>query len=587
MSVLRKNQPVSADLAAVNHPGSNRDASRRTGAESRRLTRGALGAAAMMVIMLPASAFADLYVSPNGQDFMTVIVPIFNDCRSEGAPCATVQWALTQASADDTIRVLDGPITECDIVVNKDVTIESAGADPVVFDAGFSCRHFDIDADVLLRKVELINGNDTTGGAINVRSGATLTLAKSRIANSAATAGGAIANSGTLIVRNQTVIEGNTAVTGGAIRSVGPSVSIRNSTLALNDATSDGGAIHISGGTLDIDDATFSGNTAATLGGAVRASNTGITVDHSTFFGNSAGFGGGFCLFEGSLLELTDSTLSFNSAGTSGGGIFNDRAEVIIHASTLAVNSAVLSGGGFFNLTGGLLTAWDTTWISNSSASGGGLLDMAMTTTALERNTFERNSASGDGGAIHYTGDGSGGLNVTNSTFSENEARRGAAVFDTGAGDTRMANTTLYGQVTDPQGGALFTDSTNGLGISNSIITATTDAAGAIGADCIVLGSIFGQHNRSDNCGFGGIFNLGPVTGLDPVLKRNRGLTDTHALEKESNAIDSGFNSCPHPATGIPLADDQRLVPRPQADVCDIGAYEYLVLVAEPNPNLP
>jgi len=46
-------------------------------------------------------AYATLYVSVTGSD-------TGNDCTSSASPCATVQWAVDEASAGEEIRVAAG-----------------------------------------------------------------------------------------------------------------------------------------------------------------------------------------------------------------------------------------------------------------------------------------------------------------------------------------------------------------------------------------------------------------------------------------------------------------------------------------------
>jgi hypothetical protein len=57
-----------------------------------------------------------------------------------------------------------------------------------------------------------------------------------------------------------------------------------------------------------------------------------------------------------------------------------------------------------------------------------------------------------------------------------------------------------------------------------------------------------------------------PNLNLD-TLKNNGGLTPTIALGSGSAALNAGLANCP--------ASDQRGFPRPSANKCDIGAYQY------------
>ena len=93
-----------------------------------------------------------------------------------------------------------------------------------------------------------------------------------------------------------------------------------------------------------------------------------------------------------------------------------------------------------------------------------------------------------------------------------------------------------------------------------------------------------GSNNLIDDasCDPGGLgFNLGMVSGLDPVLAYNGGITRTHLIDPLSNAVDTGRNgACLNPATGAALVIDQRALVRPVdfdasgVAECDIGAIE-------------
>ena len=525
-----------------------------------------------------------------------------NDCIHDPTnplviPCATIVHALSVADSGDTIRIEDGPITECDIQINKSITLLGIGVTPVVIDAGYACQHLYVapwqPADVTLDNLKLIHGSATNGGAIRVSAQGSVTLLRTQLIDNVATEGGAIYNAGTVAIQTDSVLESNEATTGGAIQNSG-SVVVENSNFVWNSATTSGGAINSNGGDVDIAGAVFSLNTASNFGGAISTGNTTVSIDDSTLFGNSVdiGFGGAVSNTEGSTLKVTGSILSWNEANGGGGGIHNDLATATIVESTLSGNLTSLNGGGIANLSSATLTLRDSTLVSNdASGNGGALFDSTgdATGTMIRRNTFSLNTAT-DGGAIFYNGANNGEMFIINSTFSGNSSDRGAAVFDTGFGSVAMANSTLYGQVTVPFGGAIFNDSAIPFGMNNSIINETTITTGGPGSDCAVSGGITGNRNRSDNCFIGGI-NLGIVSNLDSTLRDNGGPTKTHRLFAGSNAIDQGFNGCRNPDTNAPLAFDQRKIARPQdgdgngSAQCDIGAYEYVLTVKPPTAS--
>jgi hypothetical protein len=92
------------------------------------------------------------------------------------------------------------------------------------------------------------------------------------------------------------------------------------------------------------------------------------------------------------------------------------------------------------------------------------------------------------------------------------------------------------------------------------------------GSDCDHLGgsSIISNGYNLDSDGSCGLTSIGDLPNTDPqldALADNGGPTMTHALLPGNPIIDAG-NCAGGPVT------DQRGVPRPRGDNCDIGAYE-------------
>jgi hypothetical protein len=567
------------------------------------LTGLAVLAASAMLGAAAAHAQTRLVSGAGGTDFLIPKLGA-NDCTT--IPCATLTHAIAVASIGDNVQLSNGPFSICNVNINKSITIAGAGANRMTLDAGNSCRHFDISpnfaATVTLSNLDLIHGQNATGGSILVNPLGDLTISNSRLAYNNATSGGAIANLGHTVVKLGSLLENNgAAFEGGAVVNQGGAFESKNSEYVWNTASM-GGAISSSDGTIDLDGDTLSGNIAKGNGGAIDASSSTLDIQAVTFFNNQAeiGFGGAINNTESSDLTLTESDVIYNLAGGSGGGVSIDAATATLVKSTFSVNQADFDGGAVSNENGGTLTSRDTSMSGNSAGRNGGAIADATgtwTSTMIRRNTLERNSAV-DGGGIHYVGAAGGKLFVLNSTFSANSADRGGAIFDTGSGSMAMANTTSYGQVISFNGGTLFSDSSIPLEFDNSIIAMTNNAAGGGPApDCAIsVGGIVGRHNRSDTCyplGAPAAFNLGAVTQLDATLKNNGGETYTHRLLAGSNAIDQGYGGCINPDTSQPLPYDQRNESRPidgngdGNSICDIGAYEYAPLIAVPNFNGP
>jgi hypothetical protein len=234
----------------------------------------------------------------------TIIVSNTNDSGP-----GSLRQALASANDGDTIDAtgISGAITlsSGELLVDKSVTINGAGADVLAVDGNATSRVFQIGSGetVTISGLTIRNGHDdTTGGGIDNESGATLTITNSTLSGNTAgsvdnpaVAGGGIFNSGTLTIVNSTV----SANTAGGISGRGGGV--------------------LNGGTLTIVNSTVSGNTAI-IGAGIdnEGTTTTVTITNSTFSGNAASAYGGACLNSGTL-QIANSTLSDNSAILGGG----------------------------------------------------------------------------------------------------------------------------------------------------------------------------------------------------------------------------------------------------------------------------
>lgn len=207
-------------------------------------------------------------------------------------------------------------------------------------------------------------------------------------------------------------------------------------------------------------------------------------------------------------------------------------------------------------------------------------------TLNIERSTLAENTAVNQGGAVYMAGNGA--FASGNSTYSGNSALCGGAValfpnFGPGA-DVLMGTSTFFNnESTFPGCAEHIFGGWNSFGLYNSIVA--NDLTGGAVFDPYCSGALTdGNHNLIDDnsCDTAlATFNLGPVTDLDFNLAYNGGLSRTHMLLPASNAVDAGRNAaCLNPATGAPLAFDQRAQPRPVdydgngVAECDIGAVE-------------
>ena len=239
---------------------------------------------------------------------------------------------------DGTVLVSEG-----ELVIQGDLSIEAPGAEELIFVGGVGNRVFKIKTGVRAG----LSGMTITGGL--------------------ADSGGAIYNTGVLEITDSTLSGNSAEKLGGAIFSSG-TVTITGSTLSQNSATgedSHGGGISNSG-TMTLIDSTLSDNSAED-GGAIYNRQGELTIVNSTLADNSAVRSGGG-VYNVDELSVINSTLSNNSAGKSGGGFFNCRSLSVTN-STVTRNWAGDDGGGIYVDDGASAAVLNNTIVAENIAS--------------------------------------------------------------------------------------------------------------------------------------------------------------------------------------------------------------------------
>src|SRR5437016_10597667 len=242
----------------------------------------------------------------------TIIVSNTND----NGP-GSLRQALADANDGDTIDAtsISGTITLTtgELLVDKSVTINGAGADVLAVDGNMISRVFRIPMSgetITISGLTIRNGHaGTTGGGIDNENDAMLTITNCTVSSNTAGLGGGVFNGGTL--------------------------TIGSTTISRNSASTGGGTYNDGGGTLTVTNSTFSGNTATPSGGGIFNINI-FTLTNSTFSGNSAGFGGG--IYNLGTVQIGDTILNMSHISSSG------------TVRSLGYNLSSDDGGGF--LTG-------------------------------------------------------------------------------------------------------------------------------------------------------------------------------------------------------------------------------------------
>ena len=180
----------------------------------------AVGAVAGGTTVLASAGGSTLYVAQGGSDS--------TDCQTQSAPCATIAYAVSQASAGDTVDVGPGTFTEATGVgVSIDLTITGSDQAPGTTVAGSASLAATITVSAGTVSLEQLSVTGATGGDGVLVSGGTATVDDS------------------VVTGNQTGVE-----------STGGSVSVIDSTVSGNGV----GAAVSAPGTLSATSATISGN---------------------------------------------------------------------------------------------------------------------------------------------------------------------------------------------------------------------------------------------------------------------------------------------------------------------------------------
>ena len=379
------------------------------------------------------------------------------------------------------------------------------------------------------------------------------------------------ASDDTLTIRDLDLVKGRApgpSGQGGALLVVGGNRSdalvIADSEIAENDSPGDGGGVSARNlASVYVSNSLFRNNrivdtTAGDIvGGALKVRNTEqTTITGSDFRDNSSlEWGGAVFLNDSGITRIIGSTFERNSSGTDAGGaievdiddstlpgalyvsstVFRDNSStsgaggavrvgdnddtVSFSSVTFDGNSTGSNSGGGLNISSqsGPVFLSDITAIDNSAGSSGGFLRLSGTspTVLIERLDSQRNSANSDGGSIKQS---AGSLEVRDSTFADDSAFDGGAIYSENLSLARVSNSNFIGNYAGDDGG--------GLMVRNSIsayITGTNFENNVAGSDgggihirnafTHVLDSV--EFTRNSAGGDGGAMGIYSSNGVD------------------------------------------------------------------------
>ncbi|MBM3969023.1 MAG: hypothetical protein FJ302_04030, partial [Planctomycetes bacterium] len=505
------------------------------------------------------------------------------------------------------------------------------------------------------------NDGDGEGGALFTEASATLTLNSSILRSNSARAGGAMYNDDASLTLDSNLFELNIArgglpgalgigsgVGGAIFNSVGGTLILTGGLFTTNSASDDGGAIQ-NFGTLGITGTEFLNNAAGTdtrsgdtddgRGGAIFNDDGSVILTSVEFNQNqSLGQAGAVFNQDAGFVSVVLSTFTGNTAVGHAGAVYNDNVgQVLIDRSTFSSNVSSADGGAFYNnselnsspqspassqLVGNIsagvlsLTLLDA---SQFPSQGGFLIQIGteiLLVTRVTGNSLQVvRGVNGTNAAAHNNTDPvalvdhpAAAAVITSSTFSQNRANNGGAIFNRGFGSLSIQNSTLSTNTATLTGGGLanfgsatllnntvhLNDATSGAGIaSNSddstplaqvTLKNTIVSGGTASADLGGFNANFtdGGHNLIEDIGaittYGSVLTPlnGNLLGRNPQLDElqdNGGPTFAHALLFGSAARDAGDNA------GTTVGDQRGFTRIFDGDgngiaTVDIGAFE-------------
>lgn len=448
----------------------------------------------------------------------------------------SLRETIAEANPNDTVQVPAGTykLTAGEIAINKNLTIQGAGAPKTIVDAQGSSRVFNLTGGTyMLRGLTVEGGHDPSSGGGILSTAAGLTLDHVTVSDNRAGGGGATGTPGF----------------GGGIYSDSPELTLKDSSVLGNhaggggpDGDAAGGGIalraSVDGATrsLSLERTVVTGNAAG--GAGASGSGAGIDADSSA---NGVQHGSGTW-----AVSVTDTTVSRNVAGTGGNGGSGFGAGINVQVAGAGPNTVSLTA--------------DRATISNNNAGGsqasgygGGISFIAGNSNDTHTMTLTNTTVSDNfgGGSSPYGGGTGGGIMYAPPSLGSSATLENVTV----AGNTVASGTSI-----PSHGGGI---GGSGVGLRNTIIAGNH---ASVGRNC-QNPAAFSTHDveDADTCGLTGDSQKNTNPKLLP-LGDYGGPTLTRKLALDSLAIDKanpGF--CP--------ATDQRGVARDK-NHCDVGAFE-------------
>ncbi len=259
-----------------------------------------------LLLVAGSAQGATVYVAPGGSDA--------GDCSNPLTPCATIQTAVDQAGAGDTVRVAIGAYTsatgESVVTLGTNLTLDGGWNAAFTTQAGLAT----INGEGVRRGIDVGVGLTATVRRFVIRNGYTSGL------------GGGIFNLGTLTVERSS-IRGNYAYAAGAGIFSSGALTIRDSGIVDNATTQNAGGIYTFG-TFTADNTTIAGNRAGVGGGLLKDTSSGsVVLSNVTITGNAATSLAGAMFVFGDV-TIRNSIVAQNRSARRGENCYGELASV-------------------------------------------------------------------------------------------------------------------------------------------------------------------------------------------------------------------------------------------------------------------
>jgi predicted outer membrane repeat protein len=218
-----------------------------------------------------------------------------------------------------------------------------------------------------------------------------------------------------------------------------PQNRVACSTDALGSAISGGGTLYLAHNctyhvraTLTVStDTTIYGDGATLKGRAPRCNFSIMTVD--------------------SAVHVTLNGVNFTDGSTNDdGGAIDDNGDLIVNGGTFSHNSAGMHGGAI-DVEAGSLTINGAVFTDNYSVHGGAVHTDGDEITHITDSSFSQNAAM-QGGAIFNLS----GVDVYGSSFAENTATLGGAIYDNGPARATVDDSAIVQNLAKDHGGGVY-----------------------------------------------------------------------------------------------------------------------------------